>query len=178
MIAPLPIPTHLRDCVAPVDQSAEEGWLRVSVRCPCGETRFELGYPGQTHDWGGREIPCFAQIGQHHFFLLSARCAGCDRDHLLLDADFHGWDGFVCHDPEKAALPRPPLVPWACRECAGISHSGVITVQVESKELVLGEGEIGIDPERWYDAFGWFSMDLSCAQCGREEPELISCETA
>jgi hypothetical protein len=178
MTDPIPLPTHLRHCAVPLDEPVEEGCVRASVRCPCGETRFELGYPGQTHDWGGLEIPCVAQIGQRHFFVLTAHCVGCGRDHLLLDIDFHGWDGIACHDPEQAALPRPPLVPWACRDCAGLSHSGIVTISIESRDFILGEGGNDIDPERWYDAFGWFSLDLRCAQCGRDEPELISYEAA
>ena len=177
MTIPVPVPTHLRHFVAPLDRPVEEGIVRVSFRCPCGETRFELRYPGQTHEWDGREIPCDALIGQHHFFLLEARCVACGRDHLLLDTDFHGWNGLLCHDPEQAALPRPPLVVWGCRGCGGVSHSGVITISTESKESTLGEAGDDIDPERWYDAFGWFSLDLICSKCGRAEPDLVSYET-
>ena len=138
---------------------------------------MEFRYPGQTHLWGGREIPCVASIDGKHFLRLEARCVGCGRDHLLLDADFHGWDGFVCHDPEQAALPRPDLVAWPCRDCAGLQHYLVVGISVENEELILEEAEDDIDPARWYDAFGWFAVDATCVRCGRIEQDLISYET-
>ena len=172
-----PLPTHLRPFAVPREGIGEAHRVEADIRCPCGETRFELRYPGVTSDWEGRQGPCDAQIGDHYFFRLEARCLGCGCDHLLLDKDFHGWDGLVCHDPAQAALPRPPLVAWTCVECAGTSHTGMVAIAVESRESTLEDAGDDLDPERWYDAFGWFSLDLVCSQCGRAEPDLVSYET-
>ena len=172
-----PIPTHLRECFVPLEGQPEDGLLKGAIRCACGSEQFELRYPGQTQDWFGRQLPCTASIGGRYFFRLEAHCLGCGRDHLLLDQDFHGWNGFVCHDAEQAALPRPQLVPWPCSACGALAHLLAAAVRIETEEFILEEADDDIDLSRWYDAFGWFSVDLTCAQCGRTEEDLISCET-
>ena len=108
----MPVPSHLIDCVVPRDAVIDESPLDAFVRCPCGSSRFDLLFPGTTHEWRGETIPCTAEIGGKFFFLVTARCTSCNRRHLLLDADFHGWNGFVCHDPKQASIERPPLRLW------------------------------------------------------------------
>jgi hypothetical protein len=173
----MPVPTHLQGIVVPLSSGIDEEALSATVRCPCGDTKFELLYPGQTHEYAGKTVPCVAEIEGKFFLVLKSRCAGCGREHLLLDADFHGWNGFVCHDPVQAALPRPQLVPWLCLGCGEARHSGVVHIQTEGKADFISESEGGFDADRWPDAFGWFSLDLTCSSCGKESPSLISYET-
>jgi len=103
----MPVPSHLQGFVVPTDSADDEEALSAAIRCPCGEAKFELLYPGQTHEYDGQEIPCTAEIDGNFFFVLKSRCSVCGREHLLLDKDFHGWNGFICHEPDQAAFPRP-----------------------------------------------------------------------
>ena len=172
----MPVPSHLRGAVIPLDSVLDEEALSATVRCSCGEDRFEFLYPGQTHLYQGKKIPCTAEIGGNWFFVIASRCVGCDHEHVLLDDDFHGWNGYVCHDPDKAALPRPSLVAWPCQDCGSTTHRCVVHIQTEGSEDFADAGD-EFDPERWPDAFGWFSLHLTCANCGLESPGLVDYET-
>jgi hypothetical protein len=173
----MPVPTHLRGIVVPHEEAIDEEGLAADIRCTCGERAFELLYPGQTHEFAGEVIPCVADIGGRFFFVLKARCARCSRENLLLDADFHGWNGFVCHDTEQAAAERPRLIPWACQVCGKTKHTGVVHIQTQGKEDFIAEAGNDFDPDRWPDAFGWFSLDVTCSQCSKRSPKLVSYET-
>jgi hypothetical protein len=173
----MPVPSHLVDCVVPKDSRIDEEPLDADVRCTCGPSKFNLLFPGRTHKYLGETVPCTAEIGGKFFFLVKARCTNCMREHLLLDADIHGWNGFVCHDAEQAALPRPPLVPWKCLACGATEHDVSIQIQTEGKEDFVSESGGEFPMDRWPDGFGWFSMAIKCARCGEETPEWISFET-
>jgi hypothetical protein len=134
-------------------------------------------YPGQTHEAGGETIPCTAEIDGEFFFLVRADCAACERQHLLLDADFHGWNGFVCHDEAKASLPRPPLVAWRCLACGGVDHTASVQIQTEGKQDFVDQVGEDFDAERWPDGFGWFAMSIRCVSCPHETGEWVSYET-
>lgn len=173
----MPVPSHLTDFVAPKDPTVDEGPLDADVRCPCGSSKFALLFPGHTKEYQGETIPVVAQINGKFFFLVKARCTNCNDQHLLLDADFHGWNGFVCHDAEQAALPRPPLVPWKCLSCNATEHEASIQIQTEGEQDFLSESSGKFPAERWPDGFGWFSMEIKCTACGKQTPEWISYET-
>jgi DNA-directed RNA polymerase subunit RPC12/RpoP len=173
----MPVPTHLKDCVVPHSAEIDEQPLKAMVRCPCGGMIFQLLYPGQTHEYDGEIIPCTAQIGKKFFFLIKVKCAACGKEHLLLDADFHGWDGFVCHDPNQAALPRPDLVAWKCLECGEEAHKADILIHAEGKDDFIEETGGTFDEKRWPDGFGWFTMNIECTKCGKKTSEWVSYET-
>lgn len=173
----MPVPSHLRGLVEPLDSTIDEESLSARIRCPCGDDSLELLYPGQTHEYGGEIIPCTAEVDGRFFFVLKSRCTGCGREHLLLDADFHGWNGLVCHDADQAALARPPLVPWTCQSCGETRHRGLVHIQTQGKDDFVAEAGEEFDHSRWPDAFGWFSLDLTCCKCGKESSELVSYET-
>ena len=173
----MPVPSHLRECVHPLDDRLDESPLEGSLRCGCGATAFQFLYPGEVREWAGTNVPCVKEIDGRFFFLVVARCASCGKDHLLLDIDFHGWDGFVCHDPEQAAIPRPALVIWNCENCGGDTHRGTVRICGEGSEDFLREAANQFPAERWPDAFGWFSLDSECTRCGMRTQELFDCET-
>lgn len=173
----MPVPTHLQGLLVPPDGPVDEDALTAAIRCPCGEAKFELLYPGQTHKYGRQMIPCVAEIEGNFFFVLKSRCSSCGREHLLLDADFHGWNGFICHDSVQAALPRPQLVAWQCHGCGESRHTGTICIQTQGKDDFIDEAGEEHDVNRWPDAFGWISLDLACTKCGKVSPELVSYET-
>jgi DNA-directed RNA polymerase subunit RPC12/RpoP len=173
----MPAPTHLRDCVLPGDARIDETGFFGKVRCPCGSESFRLLYPGETHEYRGVAIPCTAQVNGHFFFLVKAACANCGREHLLIDKDFHGWDGFVCHDAKQASLPRPSLRPWKCLKCGGTDHSASVSIETQGRQDFIEEAGEGFDPERWPDAFSWFTMAIRCVNCGKETPSWVALET-
>lgn len=173
----MPIPSHLADCVVPKELTIDESPLDAIVRCPCGSTLFDLLYPGQTHDLGGEPAPCTAEIDGEFFFVIEARCSACQRVHLLLDSDFHGWNGFVCHDVKQAAIPRPSLVSWTCSSCGETAHEAMIQVQTQGKADFVAEAGHKFDADRWPDGFSWFSMAIKCAGCGKRTVDWISYET-
>ncbi|HET6249800.1 MAG TPA: hypothetical protein VFE47_19075 [Tepidisphaeraceae bacterium] len=173
----MPLPTHLKDCIVPDETTIDETNLAGRIRCDCESLKFQFLYPGQTNTWNGEIGPCTAEIGGKFFFLIRARCADCGKEHLLIDSDFHGWDGFVGHRPEQASLPRPPLVVWNCVSCGGRDHYGRIEIETEGKELCLEEAHGAIAEDRWQDAFGWFTISIECANCGKKSPEWMSLET-
>lgn len=173
----MPVPSHLIGSVLPKDSAIDETALDADVVCNCGSRRFELRYPGQTHDYQNEQIPCVAKIDDHFFFVVEVKCTKCGCDHVLLDMDFHGWNGFVCHDEAQASLPRPRLTPWKCLSCEKTEHEASVQIQTEGREHFVEETDGEFDEERWPDGFGWFSMSISCTGCGKNTPEWISYET-
>jgi hypothetical protein len=173
----MPVPTHLKGCVIPDSSAIDEGPLAAKVQCSCGGKTFHLLYIGQTHEYDGKPIPCVAEIKGKFFFLIKAKCASCAKEHVLLDKDFHGWNGLVCHDPLQAAQPRPPLVPWKCLECGGVQHKAHVQIQTEGKEDFISETDGEIDEDRWPDGFGWFTVSIECTKCGNKTREWVSYET-
>lgn len=173
----MPVPTHLRECVHPSSPALDEEPLEATIRCSCGSTKFALLFPGQTDEHEGAQIPCTAEIDGNYFFLIAALCTSCGKQHLLLDADFHGWNGFVCHDPEQASLPRPALSAWKCLSCAGTEHEATIQIQTEGKEDFVDQTDGEFDAARWPDGFGWFSMAITCTTCSKETRDWVSYET-
>jgi hypothetical protein len=173
----MPVPTHLQGRVIPDSSAIDENPLAARVQCSCGGKTFRLLYPGQTHDYNGKPIPCVAEINKRFFFVIKAKCVACAAEHLLLDKDFHGWNGFVCHDPQQAGLPRPALVPWQCLGCRGLEHRAHIQIQTEGKDDFISETDGEIDENRWPDGFGWFTVAIECTKCGSKTPEWVSYET-
>jgi hypothetical protein len=171
----MPVPSHLRGLVLPKSPVVDEGPLDAFVSCSCGGRSFHLLFPRQTHLYNGEKIPCTAEIDGKFFFVLRAHCAACSREFLLFDADRHGWNGFVCHDAEQAALPRPPLEPWKCLACDHTEHEASIQIQTQGREDFVSEAGDDGDAERWPD--GWLSMSIHCTYCGKATPEWVSYET-
>jgi hypothetical protein len=43
-------------------------------------------------------IPVTLEKDGYFFFRIEAACKRCRIHHLLFDTDFHGWNGYICHD--------------------------------------------------------------------------------
>lgn len=125
-----------------------------------------------------KQLPCTIEIDGRYFFLIKAKCISCDEEHLLFDADFHGWEGFVCHDPEQASLPRPPLTSWKCPGCGSSEHSASIEIETQGKEDFVTETDGEFAEDLWPDAFTWFDMSITCCDCGQRIDQWVSYETA
>lgn len=173
----MPIPTHLKNCIVPNELEIDELPLVGTVRCPCSGEAFEIRFPGQTLQWNDEVVPCTAEFNGRYFFLIRARCIKCGKSHLLLDVDFHGWNGLICHDIEQAARPRPPLAPWKCVRCGKSKHKARIEVVSEGKDSCLAEADGAIDDDRWPDAFESLTIDIRCTECDHSHVAWVSCET-
>ena len=165
----MPVPSHLRECVRRPDEPIDSEPLVAPVACPCGGDIFELLYPGENREDGGELFPVVAEIAGNFFLLVKARCMACRREHILLDIDFHGWNGYVAHNSEQASLPRPPLVPWKCLSCNDSRHRMTVTICTEGPVDFAEETNGTFDPATWPDAFGWFSLDTKCDRCWAED---------
>jgi hypothetical protein len=173
----MPVPEHLQACLVAPRGKPDSRPLKGKVRCPCGGKVFRLLFPGQTKEWGDEIIPCVAKIKSKYFLVIKGKCVACRKVHLLLDKDFHGWNGFVCRDPKQTKLKRPPLVPWKCLDCGELGHKAVLEIHTMGKRDFVDETDGEFDPALWPEAFAWFSMDIECVGCRKKSREWISYET-
>lgn len=168
------LPTHIRDCIK--DVKCTEDFIRGDVCCTCGNEVFALYYPGESIEYKGKKMPYSTYIHDHSYFIIKARCNKCNKEYLLFDRDFHGWDGYVCHDEKDASKPRPPLVPWKCPKCGEDKHGAQIMFCYGDKEEMLEDMEDkDID---WADAFEWIYMTIKCQTCGYVTEKWVDYETA
>lgn len=174
----IPAPDHLRKCTQPLPDEARELEYVGQVTCPCGSSKFTLLHTGGTHEWNGETIPCTTEIDGEFFLRVVAKCNECQAEHLLLDMDFHGWNGFVC-GPESGdqARQRPGLVGWPCRSCQRQDFEAKVTIISEGMEHAIEEGEGDVDESNWFEAFGWINIDLICNRCSDHHDQWISFET-
>jgi hypothetical protein len=107
----MPTPSHLKGVIVRADLSSDEEPLVAQVRCPCGGEVFEVLYPGPTHEWNGRTVPCVAEEGGRFFLVLMTRCTACGREHLLLtrtSTDTTGTSVRTWLNPRSPARILPP----------------------------------------------------------------------
>jgi hypothetical protein len=173
----MPVPKYLKNCITPDDGRLDEQPLTGNVICPCGSRSVHLLFCGATHQFQGELIPCTADINGKYFFIIKVLCTQCAREHLLIDRDFHGWNGHVYRDSNQATFPRPPLVAWKCLSCGALSHTARIRIQTQGKQDFIDQTNGQFDPETWPDAFEWFEMGISCVACKKETPLWVGLET-
>ena len=173
------LPTHLRECVRRPDVPVTEAEGRVAgpVVCPCGSSELELLYIGERGGTVRNPVICVTQVDDGFFLRLSASCPSCDRMHLLLDMDLHGWNGRVCRVEKEALRPRPPYKTWSCPKCQSTRQRISVMVLNDGREFILDEADGMLDGETWPDGFGWFGLSTECARCGTKIESLVDFET-
>ena len=129
-------------------------------------------YPGEVE----ADIPCSIEFEGEYFFIIYARCTCCSKKYCLFDDDFHGWNGWICHNYDKDLLPRPSLVEWKCSHCSSTKHKVVIIVNSQGKQDFIWEAGEDYDVNRWQDAFDWITFDIRCVECSKITKEFISHE--
>jgi hypothetical protein len=137
---------------------------------------FEMQHTGATHEIDGEIMPCTAEINGGFFLRIVAKCTGCGTEHLLLDQDFHGWNGFVCGDKSQLR-PRPHLVPWPCNSCGKHAHTADAVIFSEDKAVAIDESGGLLDETNWQEGFGWININIRCVACGRAHESWVSYET-
>ncbi len=174
----IPSPEHHIACTVQEPAKAEKHQYVGHVKCPCGCDTFEMQHTGATHEWRGKTIPCDAKLDGGFFFRIVAKCANCGTEHLLLDKDFHGWNGFVCREELGDYLRlRPPLVAWPCKACGKAAHKADIMVFSEGKERTIEESDGMLDETNWQEGFGSITIDIRCTACGNTHESWVECET-
>ncbi len=172
----IPTPEHLRACTVPEPAKAEQHQYAGHVKCLCRCDTFEMQHTGATHAWGDEIIPCVTEIDGNFFLRIVAKCVSCGAEHLLLDKDFHGWNGYVCREREHD-YPRPPLVVWPCRTCGKVGHKADIVVCGEDKDEAIEASGGRLDESNWQEGFGWIEIDICCVKCGHRHESWVSYET-
>lgn len=174
----MPVPSHLRSIIVPQKYIVDDGLMIGNLSCQCGNEESNLMYPGQTQEYEGSIYPCTAEIDGNFFFLIKIICTKCKSSYILFDKHFHGWNGMMCHDEQKANLPRPPLVPWKCVSCGGLSHKVTIKIAFESKEDFIEQSRGEFKEAEWPDAFQWIWITIKCCSCGVVTENWVDYETA
>ena len=157
-------------------ERSDDHALFGTVKCGCGSDVLHALYVGYRNEDKEHFLQVVV-IGEDWFLRIGARCASCAREHLLFDGHFHGWNGYVCTDEETRQLPRPPFQEWACQRCRSTTHKIALSIQGEDIDFALGEGEDVLTEADWFEAFGWFTVDVTCTVCGYGPARIVDYET-
>jgi hypothetical protein len=180
------VPSHLVGWATTTRVRGEE--LDADLRCPCGCSRLEFHYPGQTllDPDTGLPGPCTAELRQRgqksrFAFAIKAVCTACRQEQTLFDEDLHGWTVVVAASRERAAflaaLPRPRLWPWRCLDCGSKAHEGSIGFIFEDAREFRRRTDGELPAARRFDAFTSVGMTIRCCGCGLTTEGWVSYET-
>jgi hypothetical protein len=175
------LPKYLQACVEVDEFDPEYSCVKGTVKCHCGSQVFVPLFPGATLKIDGRPCPCAVETDEASFFLIKARCPECQREYLLFDQDYHGWDGFRCHFPGHGLLPRPALKAWECLSCANKRHGIQLKIDLVSRDIYEEELRVSNEPfdeEKWLLSFEWIWMAITCCECGLVTKNWVDYETA
>ncbi|MCL2522490.1 MAG: hypothetical protein FWE36_06490 [Erysipelotrichales bacterium] len=159
----LPIPSHLEG-ILNIDKKSKEKQLIASLIC-CGQESFIVN----THN--GELIT-----------KVTATCTICNKEIVVFDNRFHGWDGFICHlfrnEIEGEAIEE------SCKKCKKNIFKACISILSEGKQDFIEEACNGFvdeaqrtfSPDEWVNGFGWINISLECSNCGKNK-DFIDYET-
>jgi len=177
-VMPYPTPKHLSGLLVADAKETEHEWqLYGTVRCTCGSDIFHPLYVAERIEDRERHFLRVAQVDGQWFCRIGARCTSCGREHLLFDAHFHGWNGYVCTDERVRRVARPPFQVWACQQCGATTHRVTLSIHGEGMEFALGESEDTLTEEDWFEAFGWIQVDVTCSACRFGPARIVDYET-
>ena len=170
-------PAHLKHLIAP-GALITENELEASVQCPCKSSVFRLFHAGYTvTDSDGTESPCQTEVDGKWYYIVSAQCVSCRGIHVLLDEDFHGWNGLVSRYSEAESKPRPPLVVWPCAACGEEGHELKLKICNHGKDDFTEECGGEVDESEWVNGFSCFGLDIRCHASGNTKEDWGNKET-
>lgn len=169
-----PTPTHLKDILIATDSNISDRKISGEIICTCGHNNFQIDFVGEETDYNSIKL---TKIDNGYYLIVKVRCLNCNKEHLIFDHDFHGWNGYVCTDNHKRSLPRPLAKTLTCHKCNGTSHYVKLKIESLGKEDFISETEGGFPSEEWVEAFSWITISTECNTCGAKNKDWISCET-
>ena len=175
-------PEHLTSISIRDEGSSTEEKYVASIKCTCGNQSLEISHSQCDVEESG--IPQDAEIDGNFFFVIKAKCPECEKNHLVFDSDYHGWDGFVCHNEyDNRKHPRPPMQTWKCSECSSSLHQLKVEISMDP-EVILQEGPVEdddggiiLDEGNYENGFDWIAMSIKCCSCGHEQEGWVEYET-
>lgn len=174
----MPTPTHLKGITKNLtnedaiffglegryNESIKDGYeysFIGKIVCTCGNQCLEYLQP-------------YEETGSNY---IKVKCIECQQEYLIFDTDFHGWDGWICHDEEMATEVRPKIEVFKCTDCENELHEVVVIIDSQGKQDFIDEAGEDFDLSRWQDAFEWITIDIKCCNCGKVTKEIVSYET-
>jgi hypothetical protein len=175
-------PEHLSKITKIDSNLTTEKEFVADVICTCGCDSFVLMHSGEIAEDGSG--PIATEVDDKFYMIIKAKCSDCGKEHLIFDADYHGWNGYVCYqETNNRNNPRPQLNSWKCNQCSGNKTKLKLTIQMD-KEVILDDGPVEdqngniiLDDSNYHEGFDWISMTTSCASCGHKNDDWLSYET-
>jgi len=173
----IPLPKHLKNILIPIGNINSEFQLIGKIVCGCGSEKFTIELVGDDSNYQKDNVIKVAEIDENYFLIIKAKCNSCNKENLIFDDDYHGWNGFVCGENFRH-LPRPDTAYWCCNKCQNTNHSMIIRIESHGQDDFIEETEEGdFDMEDWVEAFSWITIKVICNSCGETNNEWISYET-
>ena len=172
----IPLPKRLKNILIPIGNSNNEFQLTGKIVCGCGGEEFTIEFVGDDSDYQKYNVIKVAKINENYFLIIKVKCNTCNKEHLIFDMDFHGWNGFVCEESSKN-LKRPDTQDWHCNKCQNTNHSMILIIESHGQDDFIEETEGELDSKDWAEAFSWITIKVICNSCGETNNEWISYET-
>ncbi|MDR2967962.1 MAG: hypothetical protein LBU74_08470 [Methanobacteriaceae archaeon] len=172
----IPLPKHLKDILIPIGDSNTEFQLIGKIVCRCGSEEFTIEFVGDDSNYQKDDVIKVAEIDENYFLIIKVKCNSCNKENLIFDNDYHGWNGFVC-EGDSRKLGRPETEDWQCNKCQNTNHSMIVEIASNGQDDFIEETEGELDREDWTEAFSWITIQVICNSCGETNNEWISYET-
>jgi len=173
----LPIPRHLKDILRPIGTYNSEFVVIGNIACDeCSAENFTIKIVGDSSEYKEDRVIKVAEINDEYYLIIKAKCNDCNKEHLIFDKDFHGWDSFVCAD-NSGEMPRPECEIWKCDKCDIANHSLTVGINSQGKDNFKQNLEGEFDEQDWTEAFEWITIKIVCNLCGDTNDEWVSYET-
>lgn len=172
----LPIPKHLKSILKPIGDKNNEFEITGKIVCDCGSENFTIELVGDSSDYEKNNVIKVVEIEENYFLIIKVKCNSCNKEHLIFDNDYHGWNGFVCGGDSRE-YPRPESKVWHCNKCENSDFSMNVHIHSQGQDDFIEELEDEFDKEDWIEGFDWITIKTACNMCGETNDEWISYET-
>jgi len=172
----LPIPKHLGNILRPMGDSNNEFEVTGRIICDCGSGSFMIKLVGNSSDYHKDNVIKVTEIDGNYFLIIKVKCNMCNKEYVIFDDDYHGWNGFVCGGDSRE-FARPDAKDWKCNKCGKTDHSMIVKIHSQGQEDFIEEGGDEFDVKDWVEGFDWITIKVVCNSCGESNDEWISYET-
>lgn len=172
----VPIPSHLQPILKPAGDGNSEFQVTGEIQCQCGCKQFEILFVGDDSQFESDRTIDVKEIGDDFFLIVYVKCADCNKELLLFDNDYHGWNGFVCGGDNRS-VDRPKLQKWQCDRCSNSENKVSVIISSQGKDDFMEEGGAEFGEENWVEGFEYITIETECCNCTEKHEEWISYET-